>query len=57
MKTLKFSGFVYQVVANNQAVIVLEDETEAKNYVDAYLKGAEVIILPIAIFNFTENEE
>ena len=57
MKKLVHTGFVYQIIANGQSIIVMEDEAEASSYAEEHLRGAEVLILPIAIFNYTEGKE
>jgi len=54
VKELVFDDFVFQVVCNGQAVIVIGDETAAQQYVADHLKGCEVMILPIAVFDYTE---
>lgn len=57
MKALVFDDFVYQVVCNGQAVLVLGEETAAREYVKEHLTGCEVMILPIAVFDYAEEGE
>jgi len=52
MKQLTFVRFAYQIVANGQPVLVFDCHADATNYVTEHLKGAEVIILPVAVFAY-----
>jgi hypothetical protein len=56
MKQLVHKGFVSQIVCNGQSIIVIADESEARSYVEDHLRGAEVIILPIAVFEYRFKE-
>jgi len=56
VKQLVFDDFVYQVICNGQAILVFGDEEAARQYVKDHLVGSEVMILPIAVFDYDGGE-
>ena len=53
-KSIKFSRFVYQIIALGQPILVLETQEQAEAYVQDKLRGAEIMILPVAVFAYRE---